>query len=193
MIPYVKYNYFHKEQKRKLKNNPYLQQNLIYDKERDLFICPNNRELIHIDTYTRTTDMGYESKVDRYVCEDCSDCPLKSECTKAKGNRVIEVNHSLNEYKRRVRDLLTSERGLYHRSKRPIEPEAVFGQIKDAHHFRRFRLRSLSKVSVEFGLVAMAHNIRKIAKLIGDTTINNRNNKIYNNDSGYSATHVPVA
>ena len=126
--------------------------------------------------------MGYESKVDKYVCEDCSDCPLKKECTKAKGNREIEVNHSLNEYKRQVRELLTSERGLYHRSKRPIEPEAVFGQIKDAHHFRRFRLRSMPKVNIEFGLIAMAHNLRKLAKLITDRPNNDNNNKtnIYN-------------
>ena len=176
MIPYVKYNYFHKEQKRKFKDNPYLQQNLIYDKERDVFICPNNKELIHTDSYTRTTELGFESTIDRYVCEDCSDCPLKKECTKAKGNREIEVNHTLNEYKRQVRELLTSERGLYHRSKRPIEPEAVFGQIKDAHHFRRFRLRSLKKVNVEFGLVAMAHNLRKLAILINQIPIKHGNN-----------------
>ena len=177
MIPYVKYNYFHKEQKRKLRNNPYLQQNLSYDKEKDLFICPNNKNLIHTDSYTRTTELGYGSRVDRYECEDCSDCPLKSECTKAKGNRIIEVNHTLNEYKRQVRELLTSERGLYHRSKRPIEPEAVFGQIKDARHFRRFRLRSMPKVNIEFGLVAMAHNLRKLAKLITDRPNNNDNHK----------------
>lgn len=177
MIPYVKYNYFHKEQKRKFKDNPYLQQNLIYDKERDVFICPNNKELIHTDSYTRTTELGFENTIDRYVCEDCSDCPLKKECTKAKGNREIEVNHTLNEYKRRVRELLTSERGLYHRSKRPIEPEAVFGQIKDAHHFRRFRLRSIPKVNIEFGLVAMAHNLRKLAKLINQIPIKHGNNK----------------
>ena len=176
MMPYVKYNYFHKEQTRKLRNNPYLQQNLVYDKERDVFICPNNKELIHTDTYTRKTELGYESTVDRYECQDCSDCPLKSECTKAKGNRQIEVNHTLNEYKRQVRELLTSERGLYHRSKRPIEPEAVFGQIKNAHHFRRFHLRSLKKVNVEFGLVAMAHNIRKLAKLINCNPNNSPNN-----------------
>ena len=177
MIPYVKYNYFHKEQKRKLRNNPYLQQNLSYDKENNLFICPNNKNLIHTDSYTRTTELGYGSRVDRYECEDCSDCPLKSECTKAKGNRIIEVNHTLNEYKRQVRELLTSERGLYHRSKRPIEPEAVFGQIKDARHFRRFRLRSMPKVNIEFGLVAMAHNLRKLAKLITDRPNNNDNHK----------------
>ena len=197
MVPYVKYNYFHKEQKRKQRNNPYLQQNLLYDKEQDVFICPNNKKLIHTDTYTRTTELGYESKVDKYECEDCSDCQLKSECTKARGNREIEVNHTLNEYKRQVRELLTSERGLYHRSKRPIEPEAVFGQIKDAHHFRRFRLRSLPKVNIEFGLIAMAHNLRKLAKLMNlkPKNGNNSNNNSANmtNESDISRTNLRLA
>ena len=133
--------------------------------------------MIHTETYTRTTELGYESKVDKYVCEDCSDCPLKKECTKVKGNREIEVNHTLNDYKRQVRELLTSERGLYHRSKRPIEPEAVFGQIKDAHHFRRFLLRSMPKVNIEFGLIAMAHNLRRLAKLGMNRPNNGNNNK----------------
>ena len=197
MVPYVKYNYFHKEQKRTQRNNPYLQQNLIYDKEQDVFICPNNKTLIHTDTYTRTTELGYESKVDKYECEDCSDCPLKSECTKARGNREIEVNHTLNEYKRQVRELLTSERGLYHRSKRPVEPEAVFGQIKDAHHFRRFRLRSLPKVNIEFGLIAMAHNLQKLAKLMNlkPKNGNNSNNNSANmtNESDISRTNLRLA
>jgi len=45
---------------------------------------------------------------------------------------------------------------------RPIEPEAVFGQIKANRQFRRFLLRGLDKVSVEFGLVAIAHNLMKL-------------------------------
>ena len=60
-----------------------------------------------------------------------------------------------------MKRLLTSERGLYHRSNRPIEPEAVFGDIKFNHGFKRFRLKSNEKVKVEFGLVALAHNLRK--------------------------------
>ena len=47
------------------------------------------------------------------------------------------------------------------RSNRPIEPEAVFGDIKQNHGFKRFRLKSSAKVKVEFGLVALAHNLRK--------------------------------
>ena len=59
-----------------------------------------------------------------------------------------------------------SEKGLMHRGRRPIEPEAVFGDIKHNHGFKRFRLRSKDKVKVEFGLVALAHNLRKYFKQI---------------------------
>lgn len=50
-----------------------------------------------------------------------------------------------------ARDKLLSDEGLYHRSKRPIEPEAVFGQLKSNTKFNRFTLRGLSKVEIEFG------------------------------------------
>ena len=103
-----------------------------------------------------------------YQATDCTECPLRKECHNAEGNRIIRVKHRLNEYKKKVRELLTSQRGIYHRSIRPIEPEAVFGQIKANHIFRRFHLRSLQKVNVEFGLVALAHNLRKLITLKGD-------------------------
>ena len=76
---------------------------------------------------------------------------------------AVEVNHTLDDYKNRARELLTSEQGLRHRSNRPIEPEAVFGQIKECGNFRRVRLRGLTGVKIEFGLKALAHNLRKLA------------------------------
>ena len=48
-------------------------------------------------------------------------------CYKGKHNaRIIEVNHRNNELRAMARELLTSDEGLMHRSRRPIEPEAVF-------------------------------------------------------------------
>ncbi|MBQ8336590.1 MAG: transposase [Bacteroidaceae bacterium] len=83
-------------------------------------------------------------------------------CYKGKTDRrIIEANHKNNAYRAKARELLTSEKGLEHRSRRPIEPEAVFGNIKFNHGFKRFRLKSAEKVSVEWGLVAIAHNLRK--------------------------------
>ncbi|MBQ9219454.1 MAG: transposase, partial [Succinivibrio sp.] len=38
------------------------------------------------------------------------------------------------------------------------------------HDFKRFRLRSKAKVIIEFGLVALAHNIRKWANIRKEMT-----------------------
>ena len=59
---------------------------------------------------------------------------------------------------------MLSEEGLKHRSKRPIEPEAVFGQIKSDNKFNRLLLRRLPKVKTEIGLVVISHNLRKLAQ-----------------------------
>ena len=61
---------------------------------------------------------------------DVMDVRLEVSAKKSKGNRTIYVNHKLNAYKKEAFLLLTSEEGLKHRSQRPIEPEAVFGQMK---------------------------------------------------------------
>lgn len=84
-------------------------------------------------------------------------------CHKSKGNRRIVVNHRLNALKVKARERLTSEQGKKHRSKRPVEVEAVFGQMKSNNRFIRFTLRGLEKVDIEFGLMVLGHNLRKLA------------------------------
>ena len=59
--------------------------------------------------------------------------------------------------------MLNSEEGLYHRSKRPIDVEPVFGNIKYNMGFKRFNLRGTRKAEIETGLIAMAHNLKKVA------------------------------
>ena len=51
------------------------------------------------------------------------------------------------------------------REKRSIEPETVFGDLKHNMGFRRFLLRGLKKVQIEWGLLSIAHNLRKLAIL----------------------------
>ena len=55
-----------------------------------------------------------------------------------------------------------SEKGRYHRCKRPIEVEAVFGQLKSNNKFNRFTHRGKEKVEMEFLLMAVGHNFRKL-------------------------------
>ena len=172
MIPYVKYNMFHAEMKRARRNNPFLPENMFYNADKDFYVCPMGQHMDFVYYKKEKSDLGYISTKSVYMAKDCSRCPLRGMCYKGKADRrTIEVNHKNNAYRARVRELLTSEKGLEHRSRRPIEPEAVFGNIKFNHGFKRFRLKSAEKVSVEWGLVAIAHNLRKyIARKMGNNS-----------------------
>ena len=163
---YYKYNYFHKEQKRKYKNNPFLPTNLFYNKQQDFYVCPMGQKMFCIKKTTRTSKLGYESNVHIYQAQNCKGCPMRGQCHKGKGNRRIEINHRMLAFRKKAKDLLMNPKGIEHRSKRPIEPEAVFGQIKFDNQFTRFKLRGLEKVNIEFGLVAISHNLRKLAAIL---------------------------
>ena len=95
--------------------------------------------------------------------KNCSSCPLNAACHKSKGNRIIEVSHQGNLYRKQSSENLKSEQGIYYRKKRCIEPEPVFGNLKHNKKFKRFMLRGLEKVNIEAGLLALSHNFAKIA------------------------------
>ena len=61
-----------------------------------------------------------------------------------------------------MREKLKSAVGhaLYKMRKAIVEP--VFGQIKEGRGFRRFLLRGLEKVSAEWTLIALTHNLLKL-------------------------------
>jgi transposase len=160
---YVKYNMFHYEQKQKFKGQIFKVENLPYDEEKDEFSCPNGKKLRYTKTEPYKTANGYITEHRRYECEDCRTCPFKGKCTKAKGNREIKVSFRLNELKQKARENLCSEKGIKLRKKRCVEVESVFGQIKNNRWFRRFLLRGIEKVKTEWGLLCMAHNMKKLA------------------------------
>ena len=163
MVPYVKYNMFHVEQRRKYRNDPFRVSNLFYNPQEDFYVCLMGQRMRFIRQEKRHTASGYQQTVSIYRALRCEGCPLRGQCHKSKRNRQIEVNHTLDDYKARARELLTSEQGLKHRSSRPVEPEAVFGQIKECGKFRRLRLKGLTGAKIEFGLKALVHNLRKLA------------------------------
>ena len=168
LTPYVKYNMFHQEQRRGYRKNAFLVQNLFYNRQENYYVCPMGQHLAFVREEERGSDAGYISRVSIYRAIRCAGCPVRGLCNKARGNRQIEVNHTLNGYRDKVRKLLNSEEGIFHRKKRPVEPETVFADIKETGKFRRFRLKGKTGVGIEFGLKAIAHNIKKIAARIAE-------------------------
>lgn len=159
---YVKYNYFDKDQHGAYENkHPFTANRLHYNKEQDVYYCPMGQQMQYIGTATQTTATGFRQIITKYQAANCEGCPLRGACHKSKTNRIIEVNHALNEHKRKATERLTSEKGIYYRKRRPVDVEPVFGNIKSNHGFRRFMLRGKEKVLIEAGLLALAHNLRK--------------------------------
>lgn len=166
---YVKYPAFyqdthHYRNSEIIQKHQFRADHFAYDPEQDQFLCPNQKRFHYLYTGTYKTEHGYESTRRYYECESCQDCPLKAQCTKAKGNRRIQISFKLLDYRRQARENLTSEEGQRLRALRSVEVETVFGDIKHNMKFRRFHLRGMPKVKVEWGLVCIAHNLRKLAE-----------------------------
>ena len=187
MEAYVKYNRFHIEQRPRYKPNPFHHDNFHYNADEDYYVCPMGQHMRRIGTAHSKTASGYRSENARYRAQNCKGCPLRCLCYKAKGDRrTIEVNHRLKEYKRKARELLTSEEGLKHRGRRCIEPEAVFGQMKFNMAYRRFRHFGKDKVSMDFAFFAIAFNIKKMCSKIAKQTKNGGNTPLF-------GLHMPIS
>ncbi|TQO36147.1 transposase [Arenibacter algicola] len=163
---FVKYNYFHKEQldeKRGKQKRPFAADNLFYNNETDTYYCPMGQPMENIGSYLKKTATGYEQKINRYQAKNCAGCQLRSLCHRSKGNRIVERNHKLARLKAKAKQKLLDPEGIAHRKQRCWDVEAVFGNIKQNMNFKRFMLRGLDKVETEIGLIAMAHNLKKVS------------------------------
>jgi hypothetical protein len=142
---------------------PFASDKLFYNREKDCYICPMGQQMDFTGNYTRKTSTGFEQTAKRYQAKNCGNCPLNGACHKSKGNRIIEINENLKRQKQKAFEQLNTEEGIQRRKKRCFDVEPVFGNIKQNHGFRRFMLRGQEKVTIEWGLIAIAQNLRKKA------------------------------
>ena len=157
------YNTYLKEKKRSFKNEKKNVKNWTYIEQDDVFICPNEQRVVFKKYQKKKSKDGFIQDFKIYECEDCSGCPFKSECTKAKGNRQVHWNTIYEEMKAKAKEALEDEHLSILYAKRKVDVESVFGNLKGNLAFTRFLLRGLLKTRTEFGLIAMAHNLRKLA------------------------------
>lgn len=164
ITPFVKHNLFEKSRRRSHQAKyPFAPERLFYNPLKDCYICPMGQQMDYIGPANWKTSTGFEQSSRRYEAKNCLGCPLNGVCHKSKGNRIIVINVNLIRQKERAEQLLITEEGIRHRKKRCYDVEPVFANIKHNHGFRRFMLRGKEKVAIEWGLLAIAQNIRKKA------------------------------
>ena len=159
---YIKPQNYERSKTRKFKNDMNLRENMPYDAEKDEYTCQNGKKLRAGYTGKRISKSGFESEITYYECESCEGCPYKKSCTRAKGNRKMQISKEFLRQRKESLERITSPTGILLRMNRSIQAEGAFGVIKQDYGFRQFLLRGNKKVRTEILLVAIAYNINKL-------------------------------
>ena len=129
----------------------------VYDAEKDLYICPRGKTLCR-------QGLDYKERSVRYAAKPsaCNPCPLRPRCTKGKKKGRWIRRSFEEEYLERVRGYSGTEPYRKALRKRQVWVEPLFGEAKDWHGLRRFRLRTLEKVNAEALLIGAGQNIKRL-------------------------------
>jgi hypothetical protein len=126
-----------------------------YDPARDEYRCPQGQRL-------RRETAKYTEEVIVYRAEaaTCNTCPLKAQCTSSDQGRIVHRSFYA-EYLERVRGYHQTPAYEKAMGKRKVWPEPLFGEAKQWHGMRQFRLRGLANVNMEGLLIAAGQNLKR--------------------------------
>jgi transposase len=142
-------------------NHAYNVENFRYDAEGDFYVCPQGQEL-------HTTGTWHDAKTykfKRYTTKACMNCPVKSECTKAKYGKGVqrsEYQEYINQNKQRI-----EQNKNYYRRRQAIV-EHPYGTIKRQWGFSYIMTKqSIQRASADVGFIFTAYNLRRLINIIG--------------------------
>ena len=138
------------------KSSPFFsQRDFTYDPGQDVYRCPQG-------TILRFRGNSYGSQVRIYQAPaaTCQTCSIRSQCTDSREGR--KLNRPFDEaYRERVREDHGTEAYAKAMRKRAVWVEPLFGEAKQWHGLRQFRLRGLANVNIEGLLVAAGQNLKR--------------------------------
>ena len=129
-----------------------------YDPENDHYTCPQDQILPLTSRRNTEQVILYRAKA-----SICNACPVKGECTGSKSGRHI-FRSFFQKYLDKAEAYRQTEAFQKAMRKRSVWVEPLFGEAKEFHRLRRFRLRHLLKVNIEGVMVAAGQNLKRLIK-----------------------------
>jgi transposase len=133
----------------------------IYDAAHDVYRCPQGETL-----RKRKTKYTEEKVIYGANAAVCNVCPLKAACTASDHGREISRPFDA-AYIDRVRGYHETEEYAKAMRKRKVWIEPLFGEAKQWHGMRQFRLRGLPKVNIEGLFIAAGQNLKRLLSARG--------------------------
>ena len=169
-LSYIKPANYEISKTRKYKNDIGKIENMEYDAQTDSYSCKNGKKLAMDHVTQSKSKTGYVSEKTIYKCEDCADCPYKTECIKGNNcktpmeerTKTLYVAKKFLKYRQEDLARILSEDGILFRINRSIQVEGSFGELKQDMQFRRYLSKGTKNVLAESILLAMAKNINKL-------------------------------
>lgn len=132
----------------------------VYDPATDTYHCPMGHALT---PYKHGKD-SRGSACTYYQCRCCPDCPLASNCIKAKTQYRSITRDQYEGLREQAAQRLNTDAGKAIYKGRAPGIESVFGIVKRVFGIRCFRLRGLANVKVEWKWICTAYNVKKLLK-----------------------------
>ncbi|MCL5794552.1 MAG: IS1182 family transposase [Candidatus Thermoplasmatota archaeon] len=132
-----------------------------YDRENDAYICPEGKELHFWRNFNKKgTNFGI------YKTDACLQCTARKMCTTSRKGRKIRRSDiaEVEEAHRRRMKLMGREMMTL----RSSVSEHPFGTMKRSMNGAYALLKGVRKFSGEFGLMAIAYNLKRLATLNGE-------------------------
>lgn len=139
---------------RKGQKNDYHSSHFQYNAERDVVICPQEREL-EFERTTKRKRQAYSVRIFRGRV--CGECPVRNACTKDERGRTIEISPHYGAVIAN-RERRQAPEGKAHLKTRMTLGERPFAVIKEVLGFRRFRLRGKAAAALEWTFITAIHN-----------------------------------
>jgi transposase len=160
--------------------NKFRKEDFIYQKETDTYLCPNKQTLTTNNVeYTKKNpkgDVQYTFKRYDIATQTCQTCPLKAQCianneSKYRHKKHIDRNQ-FDDAIERNRRLVDAHKDLYR--KRQAMVEHPFGTLKRAWGMTFTLVKTIPKVTAEFGIICSAYNLRRLVTIFGVQDLQNR-------------------
>jgi hypothetical protein len=136
-----------------------------YNKEKNIYICPEGKEL-HRITKNNSKEVKGKSVI-QYNCKDCKNCPKKIFCTNNKNGRSIQVS-SNKEFMDNFKESMKTAEKLALISKRKEIIEHPFGTLKRTFGYTHFMQTGMQKVQSEFSLMCFVYNLKRVINILGN-------------------------
>ena len=138
-------------------NEKYIIDNFIYDKDKDIYICPENKILKNVSRET-SKECSYKNKA------ACIECLQKDQCTKSAKGRVIKRSEQ-NDIYDKVNEIMDENKETYKLRQQIVEHP--FGTIKRTLGYTYFLTRGNENVRAESFMHFLAYNLKRVINIKG--------------------------